>query len=92
MKMIKMMNWLMLSCIKSTELMEKESIVGLSRKEKLQLRLHTSMCDGCRAYQKQSALIDKLLKNKLGSEFTEIVTEIENNPLKDRILLNLPKQ
>ena len=86
------MNRLMLSCKKATELMEKRSLVGLSVKEKFQLRLHTSVCDGCLAYQKQSFLIDKLLHHHITNQSAEIIPEVENSELKARILSNLPKE
>ncbi len=90
--MKKIINWLMLSCKKATELMEKKSIVGLSWKENMRLHLHTSMCDSCTAYQKQSLLIDKLLHHQISNQSSVIIPEVENNDLKDRILLNLPKE
>jgi hypothetical protein len=85
------MNWLMLSCKKATELMEKQSLVGLSKKERFRLRMHTTMCDGCTAYQKQSLLIDNLLHHHLGDTLPNVVPEVENRALRNRILLNLPK-
>ncbi|MBI2427326.1 MAG: hypothetical protein HYV29_00745 [Ignavibacteriales bacterium] len=33
--------------------------------EKFQLRFHTMMCDACRRYEKQSALLENLLKGHL---------------------------
>jgi alpha-D-ribose 1-methylphosphonate 5-triphosphate diphosphatase PhnM len=89
--MMKLTNWLMLSCKKATELMEKQSLVGLSTKEKLRLRMHTTMCDGCTAYQKQSLLIDNLLHHHFDDTLPNVVPEVENTELRDRILLNLPK-
>jgi hypothetical protein len=80
------MNWFMLSCKKATELIEKQSLVGLVRKEKVLLRLHTSMCNGCTAYQKQSILIDKFLHQHLGRVTEETVPYLENKELKDRII------
>ena len=56
-----MMNFIMLSCKKATLLIEKRSIFPLSVKEKIQLKVHTSMCDACSAYIKQSKTIDNAL-------------------------------
>ena len=56
----------MLSCQKATELMEKQLLTKLSPLEKVKLVLHTKMCDACRAYQKQTTLIQKAL-GKLSS-------------------------
>jgi hypothetical protein len=52
----------MISCKKATTLIEKKSVVGLSVAEKFQLRMHTAMCSACTNYQKQSILIDTVLK------------------------------
>ncbi len=83
------MNWLMLSCKKATELIEKQSLIGLSPREKFRLQIHTTMCDGCTAYQKQSLLIDNLLHHHIADASREIVHEVDNTELRDRILLNL---
>ena len=90
--MNKIMNWLMLSCKKATELIEKKSLVGLSWKENVRLRMHTTMCDGCTAYQKQSLLIDKLLQKHITEPASTIITEVDSGDLKGRIISNLPKE
>jgi len=56
------MKSMMLSCDKATMLVEKRIDVGLTLTERLKLRFHTSMCDACTNYQKQSVLIHKLLR------------------------------
>ena len=52
----------MLSCKKATELVEKRIVEGLSSKEKVQLKMHNSMCDACRSYEKQSIIMDEAVK------------------------------
>jgi len=63
--MKKLMNIFLLSCKKATELIEKREIISLSPTEKIQLKLHTSMCKACKSYEKQSDTIDKALSNWL---------------------------
>jgi len=63
--MNKIMKTLMLSCDKATLLVEKKIDVGLSLPERLQLRMHTAMCDGCTRYRKQSELLHELLGKHL---------------------------
>ena len=77
----------MLSCKKTTELIEKESIVGLSSREKFRLRLHVSMCDGCTAYLKQSLFIDKALARHI-IEISPLANP-QNEILQNRILSKL---
>lgn len=81
----------MLSCKKATELVEKKSLVGLSLRENMRLHIHSSMCDGCTAYQKQSLLIDKILYDHLQGDESDVIPEIENNGLKERLISNLRK-
>ena len=57
------MHFLFLSCLKATELIEKKLHIKLSVKEKLRLKVHKSMCNACRRYDKQSKIIDSALKN-----------------------------
>lgn len=77
-------HFIMLSCRRATELIEKKSMVRLSATEKLQLRLHKSICDACTNYEKQSKKIDTLLQ----SDTSETV--ISNPSLKERLHQQLP--
>lgn len=82
-----LMNKMMLSCKKATELVEKNSVVGLSWNENMQLKMHTMMCSACKKYESQSKIIDlvleklnsdKSVKQKLSEESkSKIITEIE---------------
>ncbi len=88
--MKKLMNILMLSCKKATELIEKRTVVGLSLKEKIQLKMHTRMCNACRTYEGQSKTIDNALE-----EFTKAKKEDRMNlseEAKSRILNKLNKE
>lgn len=66
--MKKVMNKLMLSCKKATELIEKKRIAGLSFVERLQLNFHKRACKACAAYEKQSDLIEKALEKQQDQE------------------------
>jgi hypothetical protein len=83
------MNELMLSCKKATELIDKKTVFKLSVKEKAMLCLHTSMCDACSAYQKQSNKIDSLLKKHLHGPLNADESPIESKELKEKIISKL---
>lgn len=87
--MNKLMKMLMLSCKKASELIDKQSVVKLSWKENVQLQMHTAMCDGCKAYKKQSRLLDNLLQNHLHDSKEIELPVIANNKLKEEILSKL---
>ena len=87
--MKKLMNYLMLSCKKATELIEKRSILILSWKENIQLKVHTKMCDTCTNYQKQSKEIDVILEKYVHDE--KDMPLLENKQLKESILYSLEK-
>ena len=57
-----LMNKMMLSCKKATQLVEKKWVVKLTLQENLQLKLHTTMCSACKEYQKKSRIIEKALE------------------------------
>ncbi len=59
------MHYMFLSCRKATELIEKKLLIGLSAKEKVQLMFHTSMCDACKKYSKQSHELDDLIRHHI---------------------------
>jgi len=84
-----LMHTLMLSCRKASELIDKKSMVKLSFKENIQLHLHTSMCAGCKAYQKQSKVLDHLLQKHLRSNDPLGVPQVINNDLKNEIISKL---
>lgn len=56
------MNKIMLSCKEATENIEKKSEKKQSPTERMQLFMHTSFCNACSTYQKQSRQLDKALK------------------------------
>ncbi|MDZ7738089.1 MAG: hypothetical protein U5K32_03270 [Bacteroidales bacterium] len=60
--MKKLLNILFLSCYKATELIEKKLNFRLSFKEKIQLKIHKSMCDACSLYEKQSEFMDRWIE------------------------------
>ncbi|MCF8222684.1 MAG: hypothetical protein K9J25_06010 [Bacteroidales bacterium] len=60
--MKKLLNILFLSCFKATELIEKKLNFKLSIKERIQLKLHKSMCDACAVYEKQSEFLDRWIE------------------------------
>ncbi len=74
--MKRLMNFLFLSCIKASELIEKNLDKKLTSKEKIQLYVHTKMCDACNAYQKQS----KQLDNALHKHFTSDQIDLQKDP------------
>lgn len=73
----------------ATKLIEKRSVTNLSLKEKIQLRLHKSMCDACSNYEKHSLKIDHLLSSELKNDDSK--TPVLTNPeLKEKIEKLLP--
>lgn len=61
MLMQKIMNMMVNSCKKTTELIDKQLFMPLTAKEKMQLKVHKSMCKTCTAYEHQSKVIDSII-------------------------------
>lgn len=76
--MKKIMHMLFLSCLRATELLEKKLHFKLSIKEKLQLKMHKSMCEACRNYQKQSILIEKAIAKQENLENQQIEIDVDS--------------
>ncbi len=53
------LNIIWLSCERATFLMSKKEEGKISLKERLQLRLHLSLCDFCTRFQKQTSFFTK---------------------------------
>ena len=92
--MKKLMTYLMLSCRKATELIEKKIGFSLNPMEKTQLFLHTSMCNACRTYEKQSKSLDQILYKYLGKEeksHEHSVQKSASDDFKQKIISSLEK-
>lgn len=87
--MKKLMNIFMLSCKKATELIDKKSVTKLTFKETGMLHMHTSMCDACTAYQKQSKVLDVLLHKHIDVTDETRVPQLKNDELKQEIISKL---
>lgn len=72
------MNAMMFSCVKATELMELKEEIPLSFIKNMQLHMHVALCSGCRNYMKQSGMINKLLNKNVSSiPLTENTADLE---------------
>lgn len=76
----------MISCKKSTELIEKRNLTGLTLRESVSLVIHMAMCDACRHYSRHSRIIARVMKKESG---TDTGSQPENPALKQRILDHL---
>lgn len=83
---------LVFSCRKATALMDKRSAMELSLKEKLQLKFHLSICKGCRAYEKQSVILQQILTRYTQKNALEEVQQLTNNDLKINIIKKIQEK
>lgn len=83
------MGFLKLSCKKATEMVEQNKIVSLTLLDKVKLKLHLSVCNACRNYQKQSALINQVLKKYFYANNNYESNALKNDELKERIISKL---
>ena len=92
--MKRLMNFLFLSCKKSSELIEKRSAFGLSFYEQIRLLIHIGMCSGCTAYQKQSLSLDNTFKqiNQSCDSQLENSEPDSSEDLKRKIIKDLEKE
>lgn len=81
----------MLSCKKAAGLIEKKLNFRLSPFEKMQLYFHTSMCDTCRSYQKQSKDLNTLLEKHIrhNTKTTENLDDVLSEDIKKNIVREL---
>jgi len=81
---------ILLSCLKATLLVEKDQISGLNPAERIQLKVHLSLCDGCRDYKDQSIFIGKSIRQKIESGDVNIqISKEELERIKGQILSKL---
>jgi hypothetical protein len=76
------------NCRKATYLIEKKQLSEISVREKIELKIHLAGCSVCKTFEKQSLLINHMIKNlfiineadaKLDESFkTELRERIKN--------------
>ncbi|MEP0367878.1 MAG: hypothetical protein ABJN36_18680 [Cyclobacteriaceae bacterium] len=90
MELRKWMNPIMLSCKKAAFLIDKKEHKRLSPIRKLQLKIHTFICEACHSYEKQSRTIGNAISHCFGDKY------LEDRPLptnvKDRIMNQIKKE
>jgi len=62
-------NPFVVSCEIASLLIEKKLSNALTFGEKRQLFIHTLICKACRSYEKQSRLLDTILRKKVGADY-----------------------
>jgi len=85
--MRKIMHLLFLSCLRASELIEKDLHFKLVLIEKLQLRLHKTMCHTCNRYGKHSILIEKGIRDLQRKE----ATSVDFKKLEEHLILKIKK-
>lgn len=88
---MKFLQKIMISCKRATFLTEKKQVVGLSIFERWQLASHMTICKGCKHYERQSFLINDLVKNFVNNA-SHLYTKKEIEELKAKILKKLDTQ
>lgn len=85
-----LIHWILLSCRRATQLIEKKLHFGLNPVEEIQLGWHKKACSYCKSYEQQNTLIHHVLMEKLADDidkeakhFSEeekrgMISEIEN--------------
>lgn len=86
-----LMSALFLSCKKSTEMIEKREVFGLTTLENARLRFHLSICDVCKNYNVYSKKIDGILQSILTKKPTTDDNPLFNQRLKEKILEKINK-
>lgn len=88
--MKKIMHFMVLSCRKATRLIEKKHAHGLKPLESIQLKVHTSMCSACSAFEKQSKILDEAIEEITREEKSKEVNISED--AKKHIISNIDKK
>lgn len=84
--MKKLMHLIVLSCQKATLLIEKSHNKPLTYFDRIQLKVHLKICDKCSQYQKQSLIIENIIKNTTPNRLFP-----SNNKLSDTSKIRIQK-
>lgn len=88
----KLMNWLFFSCQHATEFVEKREFVSLSLMEKIRFKGHVTMCKACRSYERQSALLEKMIHYITNLSISKQETLKMDDIIKAKILVKLKEE
>ncbi len=81
------------NCKKATLLIEKKQVGTLTLRERLELRIHLAGCDVCKLFQKQSIIINRMIRQlfhgasneiKLGNDFKMTLQDRIEKELKNK--------
>lgn len=75
----------MKTCQDITQDIERSTFERLSLKNRMELKLHLSICPDCKSYFKDSRLIDKLLAKKYKNKIVYKYSKLEKEALKERL-------
>ena len=74
---MKILNTLLISCRRASQLVHQKHNVGLNRKDKLRLKVHTKMCAACKSFEKQTEQIEDALKTRLNQTESEDLSDFK---------------
>jgi hypothetical protein len=77
--MMKLIQKMMISCKVAADLIHKKHNIGLSRREKVSLRVHNSMCSICKTFEKQIDQIDSAIEEKFEQTQTPDTTQLKQD-------------
>lgn len=90
--MRRLMQWLLLSCKKATELIEKRSFIGLKFWDRVRLKWHLKLCEACARYEAHSKHMDHLMGHTHKTSDSQEGTLPDAQALKERLLQVLHQQ
>ena len=71
--------------------MDKKSVLKLSIREKIALKLHNTICAACKRYEEQSQFLQNILKSCVQESDPDQVPQHTNEELKEKIFDYLKK-
>jgi hypothetical protein len=82
------------NCHKATFLTEKKKLSGINPLQQVELRMHLAGCSICRLYERQSLIIDRLLKQAPSENVLQDtrVNEEFKKALHEKIVQQLKKE
>jgi len=80
------------SCRDVTEMIEKKKVVGLKPMESIRYRVHLLMCRACLSYEKQAALLEKMVHKLVDNSLSEQIPPKMDDASKAKILEKIKKK
>jgi hypothetical protein len=78
---MKILQVLFISCRRASELVHQKHNVGLNRKDRWRLNVHTKMCAACKSFESQTDQIEEAIKTRISQSSAPDLSDFKSETI-----------